>query len=43
MSMSLFSLAGVDVVLDNPGCVGKSFPGFFDQWNTVVEAHKTTL
>ncbi|WP_285907892.1 3-phosphoshikimate 1-carboxyvinyltransferase [Pseudodesulfovibrio pelocollis] len=43
MSMSLFALAGVDVVLDNPGCVGKSFPGFFDQWNTVVEANRITL
>jgi len=32
MSMSLFELAGVDVRLDNPGCVAKSFPGFWDQW-----------
>jgi len=32
MSMSLFELAGVDVRLDNPGCVAKSFPGFFEQW-----------
>ncbi len=43
MSMSLFSLAGVDVVLDNPGCVGKSFPGFFDQWNTIVNPGDTGL
>ncbi|WP_243439577.1 3-phosphoshikimate 1-carboxyvinyltransferase [Fundidesulfovibrio soli] len=32
MSMSLFELAGVEVRLDNPGCVAKSFPGFFEQW-----------
>jgi 3-phosphoshikimate 1-carboxyvinyltransferase len=41
MSMSLFSLAGVDVVLDNPGCVGKSFPGFFDQWKAIVTPDDT--
>lgn len=43
MSMSLFALAGMDVVLDNPGCVGKSFPGFFDQWNAIVKAHKAHM
>lgn len=32
MSMSLFELAGVEVRLDKPGCVAKSFPGFWDQW-----------
>jgi 3-phosphoshikimate 1-carboxyvinyltransferase len=32
MSMSLFQFAGVDVRLDNPGCVAKSFPEFWDQW-----------
>ena len=35
MSMSLFELAGVAATLDNPGCVGKSFPGFWDQWRLV--------
>ncbi|MUM78631.1 3-phosphoshikimate 1-carboxyvinyltransferase [Pseudodesulfovibrio sp. F-1] len=43
MSMSLFTLAGADAVLDNPACVGKSFPGFFDQWATIVEANRTAL
>jgi 3-phosphoshikimate 1-carboxyvinyltransferase len=43
MSMSLFSLAGIDVVLDNPACVGKSFPGFFDQWNMLVEGNRAVL
>lgn len=37
MSMSLFELAGLNVTLDNPGCVGKSFPGFFDEWKKIVE------
>jgi len=32
MSLSLLELAGVDVRLDKPGCVAKSFPGFWDQW-----------
>ena len=36
MSMSLFELAGVEVNLDNPTCVGKSFPGFFDEWKKIT-------
>ena len=36
MSMSLFELADVDVVLDNPTCVNKSFPGFFDEWKKIT-------
>ncbi|QGY38830.1 3-phosphoshikimate 1-carboxyvinyltransferase [Pseudodesulfovibrio cashew] len=36
MSMSLFSLAGMDVELDNPACVGKSFPGFWDEWKKIT-------
>jgi len=36
MSLSLLSLAGVRVGLDNPGCVDKSFPGFWDEWKKVV-------
>jgi 3-phosphoshikimate 1-carboxyvinyltransferase len=32
MSMALMELAGVDVRLDSPACVAKSFPGFWDQW-----------
>lgn len=35
MSMSLYDLAGVAVSLDNPGCVAKSFPGFWDAWARV--------
>ncbi|WP_243360115.1 3-phosphoshikimate 1-carboxyvinyltransferase [Fundidesulfovibrio terrae] len=32
MSMALMELAGIDVRLDSPACVAKSFPGFWDQW-----------
>ncbi len=32
MSLSLLELAGIKVGLDNPGCVAKSFPGFWDVW-----------
>jgi 3-phosphoshikimate 1-carboxyvinyltransferase len=32
MSLSLLELGGVTVNLDNPGCVAKSFPGFWDVW-----------
>lgn len=36
MSLSLFELGGLQVSLDNPDCVGKSFPGFWDQWAKIV-------
>jgi 3-phosphoshikimate 1-carboxyvinyltransferase len=36
MSLSLFQLAGIDVHLDNPACVAKSFPGFWQEWAKVV-------
>ncbi|MBT8762616.1 3-phosphoshikimate 1-carboxyvinyltransferase [Desulfohalobiaceae bacterium Ax17] len=36
MSLSLFQLAGIDVNLDNPACVAKSFPGFWQEWAKVV-------
>ncbi len=37
MSMSLFELSGINPDLDNPACVGKSFPQFFDEWEKVLE------
>lgn len=37
MSMSLFELSGISPNLDNPACVGKSFPQFFEEWEKVVE------
>ncbi|WP_207263048.1 3-phosphoshikimate 1-carboxyvinyltransferase [Desulfovibrio sp. Huiquan2017] len=36
MSLSLFELAGITVNLDNPACVNKSFPGFFEEWKKIV-------
>ncbi|NDV19383.1 3-phosphoshikimate 1-carboxyvinyltransferase [Pseudodesulfovibrio sp. JC047] len=36
MAMSLFQLGGIDVILDNPGCVNKSFPGFWDEWKKII-------
>ncbi len=38
MSLSLYALGGIRSVLDIPGCVAKSFPGFFGQWEPVVAA-----
>ncbi len=35
MSAALFELAGIEVVLDNPGCVAKSFPDFWERWAAV--------
>ena len=32
MSMALFSCAGFNVQIENPGCVAKSFPNFWQQW-----------
>ncbi|HKK33696.1 MAG TPA: 3-phosphoshikimate 1-carboxyvinyltransferase [Desulfomicrobiaceae bacterium] len=40
MSMSLLELGGVAVHLDNPGCVAKSFPGFWQEWERVRENMK---
>lgn len=41
MSLSLLELSGVPVELDNPGCVAKSFPDFFVEWDKVRLAAKT--
>ncbi|CAK7029432.1 MAG: 3-phosphoshikimate 1-carboxyvinyltransferase [Desulfovibrio sp.] len=32
MSLALLKLAGIDVRLDNPACVAKSFPDFWNVW-----------
>ncbi len=39
MSLSLYELAGIRVVLDNPACVNKSFPGFWEEWGKVRRAY----
>jgi 3-phosphoshikimate 1-carboxyvinyltransferase len=30
MSLSLAALGGIRVRINDPGCVGKTFPGYFD-------------
>jgi len=37
MGPALFALAGISPVFDNPGCVAKSFPGFWKTWGPVLE------
>jgi 3-phosphoshikimate 1-carboxyvinyltransferase len=39
MSMSLLELGGVRVELDDPACVAKSFPLFWEKWETVRQAN----
>ncbi|WP_027185608.1 3-phosphoshikimate 1-carboxyvinyltransferase [Desulfovibrio inopinatus] len=39
MSISLLELAGVNVRLDNPKCVDKSFPEFFTRWDVIRRAN----
>jgi 3-phosphoshikimate 1-carboxyvinyltransferase len=36
MSFSLVALGGVPVRINNPQCVAKTFPGFFDSWKKVL-------
>jgi len=36
MSFALAQLGGVPVTINDPGCVGKTFPGFFGCWKTIV-------
>ncbi|MBE1425083.1 3-phosphoshikimate 1-carboxyvinyltransferase [Desulfomicrobium macestii] len=46
MSFAILELGGIGVHLDNPSCVAKSFPGFWDVWgkvrlgNGLGEAHE---
>jgi 3-phosphoshikimate 1-carboxyvinyltransferase len=36
MSFSLVALGGVPVRINDPQCVAKTFPGFFDAWKNVI-------
>src|SRR6185369_3284875 len=36
MSFSLAALAGVPVVINDPDCVGKTFPQFFEHWKKIL-------
>ncbi|RQD76862.1 3-phosphoshikimate 1-carboxyvinyltransferase [Desulfonatronospira sp. MSAO_Bac3] len=39
MSLSLYELAGIQTALDNPACVNKSFPGFWEEWENIRRAY----
>jgi 3-phosphoshikimate 1-carboxyvinyltransferase len=36
MCFSLATLAGVPVTINDPGCVGKTFPGYFDAFARIA-------
>ncbi|MDO9630792.1 MAG: 3-phosphoshikimate 1-carboxyvinyltransferase, partial [Humidesulfovibrio sp.] len=36
MGPALFGLGGIDAQFDNPGCVAKSFPEFWDRFAAVL-------
>jgi 3-phosphoshikimate 1-carboxyvinyltransferase len=36
MSFALAALGGVAVAINDPGCVAKTFPGFFDAWRKIL-------
>lgn len=40
MSTSIFGLAGIKVQHDDPECVTKSFPTFFEKWATIMEGQQ---
>ncbi|MFW5489635.1 MAG: 3-phosphoshikimate 1-carboxyvinyltransferase [Desulfovibrio sp.] len=40
MCFSIFELAGIKVRLDNPDCVSKSFPHFWQEWDKIRKGNK---
>ena len=36
MSFALAALGGVPLTINDPGCVAKTFPGFFDAWRKIL-------
>lgn len=38
MCFSLASLGGVEVIINDPGCVAKTFPDYFPQFQTIIQA-----
>jgi 3-phosphoshikimate 1-carboxyvinyltransferase len=38
MSFSLVALGGVPVRINDPQCVAKTFPGFFDSWVSILSS-----
>lgn len=39
MSTAIYGLAGLKSVAEDPGCVAKSFPGFWDEWKKVLKGN----
>ncbi|WP_027721084.1 3-phosphoshikimate 1-carboxyvinyltransferase [Maridesulfovibrio zosterae] len=39
MSTAIFSMAGIEAIPEEPGCVAKSFPGFWDEWAKVTKGN----
>lgn len=39
MSTAIYGLAGIKAVAEEPGCVAKSFPGFWDEWKKVLKGN----
>lgn len=39
MSTAIYGLAGINAVAEDPGCVAKSFPGFWDEWKKVLKGN----
>ena len=40
MSLALLEVRGGQLALDNPSCVGKSFPDFWEVWETIRAANR---
>ncbi|WP_320172434.1 3-phosphoshikimate 1-carboxyvinyltransferase [Maridesulfovibrio sp.] len=39
MCTAIFALAGIESVPEEPGCVAKSFPGFWDEWAIITKGN----
>ena len=39
MCTAIFALAGIESIPAEPGCVAKSFPGFWDEWDKVKKGN----
>jgi 3-phosphoshikimate 1-carboxyvinyltransferase len=37
MSFSLVALGGVPVTINDPGCVAKTFPGYFEAFRAIAQ------
>ncbi|WP_421903122.1 3-phosphoshikimate 1-carboxyvinyltransferase [Maridesulfovibrio sp.] len=39
MCTAIFAMAGIESIPEEPGCVAKSFPGFWDEWEKVKKGN----